>query len=730
MKLMSILNDKSCSTAQANMAGANQHMTNTSKDMTDVIDVSDLKLVVEYTLSMLFVHKLIKDTELSVGFDETKCYIQELRKGRVLGTGIKIGGFYLFDKKYNISVVSNNSKFFSYHVSMEVWHCRLGLLANQVLKLLKESLNLTNVDHDSPCKVCHKAKQTRDSFPLRENKSTIFGQLIHLDVWGPYKVVCKEGFRYFLTIIDDFSKPYDDEEGPSGRYGGVYQPDLDDILGDNRESDGSVGTSDHVPIFQNGFLRQKGCRVKRGVKEKQVLLADKSVEVNKHVNVALGINFDTQTPNVVNAGLELFLTVSEAHGIHSPASANEENMNDVGTTVRPILAGNTPGMSSYANVTSEPSRKALNFCTLFTPTGNGVDVVVPVESVRVISERVANTAYGFFPGKRVAYSLLLTMLGTLGVNMDCKKANSSRSLFWNVESSSTSTTPIVEKIDKIERLIIDGNVTLVNDEAKPLLKVDSLGDHDSKDENSSVDNEMANFLASKKLIGSKWVFRIRYKSDGETDRLVLTPLPENIMLAHKELENDNFLHMHSLIKSHFDIALILLKYLKLAHEIGIQFSKRNNGFNIAALSDSDWAKFTVTWRSVLGYCVFVNGCLVSWKSKNNPIMHEKTKHFDIDVHLVKEKVASDGEGKKEVSMSKLDRVNERACATSFTIYLDLFRIKFLNLDVSIGSDSHRSWCPTSLLTWVAGSVCSSLLYSGRSMGGSGYMSSGSSRSYY
>ncbi|GJY87003.1 DNA-directed DNA polymerase [Tanacetum coccineum] len=41
-------------------------------------------------------------------------------------------------------------------------------------------------------------------------------------------------------------------------------------------------------------------------------------------------------------------------------------------------------------------------------------------------------------------------------------------------------------------------VTLVDDEGKPLTKVDSLGDHDSEDEVASADNDMANFLASKK----------------------------------------------------------------------------------------------------------------------------------------------------------------------------------------------------------------------------------------
>ncbi|GJV86552.1 DNA-directed DNA polymerase [Tanacetum coccineum] len=81
---------------------------------------------------------------------------------------------------------------------------------------------------------------------------------------------------------------YDDEEGPSGRDGGVHQPDLDGILGlpesgeqiphlgfdlnihqpghdglntatplgDNDESEGNVDTSEQVPIFQNVFENQ------------------------------------------------------------------------------------------------------------------------------------------------------------------------------------------------------------------------------------------------------------------------------------------------------------------------------------------------------------------------------------------------------------------------------------------------------------------------------------------
>nr|GEW14797.1 hypothetical protein [Tanacetum cinerariifolium] len=69
-------------------------------------------------------------------------------------------------------------------------------------------------------------------------------------------------------------------------------------------------------------------------------------------------------------------------------------------------AGNAPSKSSYANVTGKISRNKLNIRTLFTPGGNEIDVVVSVERIRAISNRFANTTYGFFLRKRVAYPVV------------------------------------------------------------------------------------------------------------------------------------------------------------------------------------------------------------------------------------------------------------------------------------------------------------------------------------
>nr|GEZ76299.1 ribonuclease H-like domain-containing protein [Tanacetum cinerariifolium] len=39
-----------------------------------------------------------------------------------------------------------------------------------------------------------------------DHVSTELGELVHLDLWGPYKVNSKDEFTFFLTIVDDFSR--------------------------------------------------------------------------------------------------------------------------------------------------------------------------------------------------------------------------------------------------------------------------------------------------------------------------------------------------------------------------------------------------------------------------------------------------------------------------------------------------------------------------------------------
>lgn len=54
-----------------------------------------------------------------------------------------------------------------------------------------------------PCVVCHKAKQKGLPFPSNNNLSSKAFDLIHIDSWGPFRVPTIDGYRCFLTLVDD-----------------------------------------------------------------------------------------------------------------------------------------------------------------------------------------------------------------------------------------------------------------------------------------------------------------------------------------------------------------------------------------------------------------------------------------------------------------------------------------------------------------------------------------------
>lgn len=86
--------------------------------------------------------------------------------------------------------------------SRDVWHQRLGHPSSRVLDFLPD-LALSNCKdlHSKACEICVLAKQTRCSFPTSLNKTIASFDLMHCDVWGPYRTQSHIGARYFLTLM-------------------------------------------------------------------------------------------------------------------------------------------------------------------------------------------------------------------------------------------------------------------------------------------------------------------------------------------------------------------------------------------------------------------------------------------------------------------------------------------------------------------------------------------------
>nr|GEX50639.1 hypothetical protein [Tanacetum cinerariifolium] len=229
MKLLSLINEKLDDNVSGSMtnaymynvniswiidSGANQHMIVSIKNMFNVVDISSLRLTVghpngtmakitaigslkltdkvvlfdvlvvpEYNINLLSVNDIIKDSKYFVGFDDSKCYIQDWKLEKIVETNSESGGLYMFDCDNSGKSTAGlcNSGFVCY-VSKEVWHSRLGHPVNQVLSVLSDKNGFKSGDHVCASEICHRAKHITKPFPLSDHMSSSLDDLIHLDV--------------------------------------------------------------------------------------------------------------------------------------------------------------------------------------------------------------------------------------------------------------------------------------------------------------------------------------------------------------------------------------------------------------------------------------------------------------------------------------------------------------------------------------------------------------------
>lgn len=84
---------------------------------------------------------------------------------------------------------------------LKLWHWRLGHASEEKMKLV-------NCCYDKMefCDSCNKAKHTRLPFGDSSIKSSFCFDLIHCDVWGPYRIPSITGLQASLYIVSDFSR--------------------------------------------------------------------------------------------------------------------------------------------------------------------------------------------------------------------------------------------------------------------------------------------------------------------------------------------------------------------------------------------------------------------------------------------------------------------------------------------------------------------------------------------
>ncbi|KAL2933560.1 Retrovirus-related Pol polyprotein from transposon RE2 [Bienertia sinuspersici] len=189
------------------------------------IELSNVVYVPAFKQNLLSVHSLISEGKYVVHFYPTYCLIRRKNDKKIVGVGKASKGLYyllndsvssLMDSQEKFEGANNVTEEEKVEIPTEVhpmkgmnkqtlWHHRLGHAPMTKIRKI-EGLKGVNKGEMGQCMICPQAKFTKLSYSLSESRASALLELIHVDLWGAYRVETRQHCKYFITIVDDFSR--------------------------------------------------------------------------------------------------------------------------------------------------------------------------------------------------------------------------------------------------------------------------------------------------------------------------------------------------------------------------------------------------------------------------------------------------------------------------------------------------------------------------------------------
>lgn len=160
------------------------------------------------THNLISVYQFSKDNHCSLIFDTSGLVIQDKNTNQILYKGPCNQGLYpiLNFSKRGLST-SSPAVLLSTTDSAMLWHRRLGHPSLPLFHALIKQNNLPVIrPYEFHCTECNMAKSHKLQFSVSTSHTTAPFQLVHMDVWGPSPIPSNKGFRYYLLVIDDFTR--------------------------------------------------------------------------------------------------------------------------------------------------------------------------------------------------------------------------------------------------------------------------------------------------------------------------------------------------------------------------------------------------------------------------------------------------------------------------------------------------------------------------------------------
>jgi len=168
----------------------------------------DVLCVPQLSFNLVSTSKLSLNMNCSLIFSSNNCMIQDnTTKEMIVIVSVKVG-LYAFESSFfrNTATHTIALSFNCTVKDINLWHYRMGHLSDERLNVVRTKYSYIPAKKPHLCDVCHHVKQKKLPFTLSRSHTTNIFELLHMDIWGPYSVISMHGFRYFLNIVDDFSR--------------------------------------------------------------------------------------------------------------------------------------------------------------------------------------------------------------------------------------------------------------------------------------------------------------------------------------------------------------------------------------------------------------------------------------------------------------------------------------------------------------------------------------------
>ncbi|KAL4354255.1 hypothetical protein GQ457_06G039790 [Hibiscus cannabinus] len=166
--------------------------------------ISDVLFVPEISQSLLSVGQLL-EKNYNLHFHDRVCDVFDKN-------GVKMLTVKMIERSFPIKWKQTEVQAFtSIADQSSLWHRRLGHFNYSSLKYMSSKGLVKDMpvvcENTTVCEVCQKGKQTKLSFPVNQAwRASEKLQLVHTDLCGPMRISSLNGSRYFLIFIDDFSR--------------------------------------------------------------------------------------------------------------------------------------------------------------------------------------------------------------------------------------------------------------------------------------------------------------------------------------------------------------------------------------------------------------------------------------------------------------------------------------------------------------------------------------------